>query len=195
MRHKKDNRRLSRPSAHREALLTNLLQSLVKHGRIVTTVARAKELKRLADRLVTIAKRRSHSAYVQLSRYIKAERETLIPKLMEEIAPKFANRKGGYTRIIKLGFRRGDAAPTAIIEYLSEVLTGKQSESVADEKEEKVAKENKSSSAKSSSKKPSRAEEAVEGKGGSGGVKGKKTGTGQKKETSTKTKKEKSKEN
>ena len=125
MRHRKDNRKLSRPTAHREALLTNLLQSLVKHGRITTTLARAKELKRLADRVITIAKRRTHAAYVQLTKYIKAERETLIPKLMEDLAPKFEGRKGGYTRLIKLGFRRGDSAPTAIIEYLSEVLTGK----------------------------------------------------------------------
>lgn len=125
MRHRKDNKRLSRPTAHREAMLTNLLQSLIKHGRITTTLVRAKELRRLADRVVTIAKRRTAAAYAQLTKYIKSERELLIPKLMEEIAPKFAERKGGYTRVVKLGFRRGDAAPTAIIEYLSEVIMGK----------------------------------------------------------------------
>lgn len=128
MRHKKDNKRLGRPTEHREAMLTNLLQSLIKHGRITTTLVRAKELQRLADRVVTIAKKRSHAAYVQLTKYIKSEREILIPKLMEEIAPKFAERNGGYTRVVKLGFRRGDAAPTAIIEYLYEVLTGKKLE-------------------------------------------------------------------
>ncbi len=152
MRHRKDNRRLSRPTDQREALLTSLLHSLIKHGRITTTVARAKELRRLADRVVTIAKRRTHAAYVQLTKYIKAERETLIPKLMDEIAPKFEGRKGGYTRLIKLGFRRGDAAPTAIIEYLSEVITGKPlDEAPAEEK--KPVKAKKSSSAKASSTK------------------------------------------
>ncbi len=134
MRHRKDNRRLSRPTDQREALLTGLLQSLVKHGRITTTLARAKELRRLADRVITIAKRRTHAAYVQLTKYIKSERESLIPKLMNEIAPKFEGRTGGYTRLIKLGFRRGDAAPTAIIEYLSEVLTGKPIEDASEEK-------------------------------------------------------------
>jgi len=190
MRHRKDNRRLSRPSAHREALLTNLLQALVKHGRIVTTVARAKELKRIADRVITIAKRRSHAAYVQLSRYIKAEREILIPKLMEEIAPKFASRNGGYTRIIKLGFRRGDAAPTAIIEYLSEVLTGKQAESAVDEQEEKTAKRKRSSSAKPSTEKPSRGKKTAGEK--EDGGKGIKADLSKKKEVPGK--KEKSKE-
>lgn len=144
MRHKKDNKRLGRPTAHREAMLTNLLQSLVKHGRITTTLVRAKELQRLADRIVTIAKRRSQAAYVQLTKYIKSERELLITKLMEEIAPKFADRKGGYTRVVKLGFRRGDAAPTAIIEYLSEVIVGKpvetETETPTDEKKEPKAK-------------------------------------------------------
>jgi large subunit ribosomal protein L17 len=142
MRHKKDNKRLGRPTAHREAMLTNLLQSLVKHGRITTTLVRAKELQRLADRIVTIAKRRTAAAYAQLTKYIKSERELLIPKLMEEIAPKFAERKGGYTRVVKLGFRRGDAAPTAIIEYLSEVIAGKPvaEEVPAEEKKETKAK-------------------------------------------------------
>jgi len=152
MRHKKDNKRLGRPTAHREAMLTNLLQSLIKHGRITTTLVRAKELQRLADRIVTIAKRRTQAAYVQLTKYIKSERETLIPKLMEEIAPKFAERKGGYTRVVKLGFRRGDAAPTAIIEYLSEVIMGKPAveETPA---EEKPAKEKKPAVKKAPAKK------------------------------------------
>lgn len=152
MRHKKDNKRLGRPTEHREAMLTNLLQSLIKHGRITTTLVRAKELQRLADRVVTIAKKRSHAAYVQLTKYIKSERELLIPKLMEEIAPKFADRKGGYTRVVKLGFRRGDAAPTAIIEYLSEVIVGKP---VVEETpaEEKPAKEKKPAAKKAPAKK------------------------------------------
>ncbi len=158
MRHRKDNRRLSRPTAQREALLTGLLQSLVKHGRITTTLARAKELRRLADRVVTIAKRRTHAAYVQLTKYIKSERETLIPKLMDEIAPKFEGRNGGYTRLIKLGFRRGDAAPTAIIEYLSEVLTGKPLEEVSEEKKPAKAKKPVSAKAPATKKTASKKE-------------------------------------
>ena len=80
---------------------------------------RAKELQKIADKAVTLAKKNTAASITQLSKLVKSDREIVITKLLKEIGPRFAAREGGYTRIIKLGFRRGDAAPTAIIEYLS----------------------------------------------------------------------------
>ena len=118
MRHKKAGRKLNRNSSHREAMLCNLLNSLVKSERIQTTLMRAKELQKIADKAVTLAKKNTTASITQLSKLVKSDREEVITKLLKEIGPRFANREGGYTRIIKLGFRRGDAAPTALIEYL-----------------------------------------------------------------------------
>ena len=118
MRHKKAGRRLNRNSSHREAMLCNLLNSLVKSERIQTTLIRAKELQKIADKAVTLAKKNTAASITQLSKLVKSDREIVITKLLKELGPRFAAREGGYTRIVKLGFRRGDAAPTAIIEYL-----------------------------------------------------------------------------
>lgn len=118
MRHRKAGRRLNRNSSHREAMLCNLLNSLVKNERIQTTLMRAKELQKIADKAVTLAKKNTAASITQLSKLVKSDREIVITKLLKEIGPRFAAREGGYTRIIKLGFRRGDAAPTALIEYL-----------------------------------------------------------------------------
>lgn len=119
MRHKKAGRRLNRNSSHREAMLCNLLNSLVKSERIQTTLMRAKELQKVADKAITLAKKNTAASITQLSKLVKSDREIVITKLLKELGPRFAAREGGYTRIVKLGFRRGDAAPTAIIEYLS----------------------------------------------------------------------------
>ena len=119
MRHKKVGRKLNRNSSHREAMLCNLLNSLVKSERIQTTLIRAKELQKVADKAITLAKKNTAASITQLSKLVKSDREIVITKLLKELGPRFANREGGYTRIIKLGFRRGDAAPTAYIEYLS----------------------------------------------------------------------------
>ena len=118
MRHRKAGRRLNRNSSHREAMLCNLLNSLVKSERIQTTLMRAKELQKVADKAITLAKKNTAASITQLSKLVKSDREIVITKLLKELGPRFAAREGGYTRIIKLGFRRGDAAPTAIIEYL-----------------------------------------------------------------------------
>ena len=119
MRHRKAGRRLNRNSSHREAMLCNLLNSLVKSERIQTTLMRAKELQKVADKAITLAKKNTAASITQLSKLVKSDREIVITKLLKELGPRFAAREGGYTRIIKLGFRRGDAAPTAYIEYLS----------------------------------------------------------------------------
>ena len=118
MRHKKSGRRLSRGSAHRAAMLSNMLGSLVKHERIITTLGKAKELSKLADKAVTLAKKNTTASITKLSSLVRNEREIVIDKLLKNLGPRFKNRNGGYTRVLKYGFRRGDGAPTAIIEYL-----------------------------------------------------------------------------
>ncbi len=114
--------RLRRSSDQRKALLRDLVTDLILNGRIETTQTKARELKRLADKMVTLGKAGTLHARrqaAQLVRFEKAEDgKYAIQKLFDEIAPKFANRNGGYTRVIKTGFRRGDAAPMAIIEWV-----------------------------------------------------------------------------
>ena len=114
--------RLRRSSDQRKALLRDLVTDLILNGRIDTTETKARELKRLADKMVTLGKANtlhSRRQAATLIRFEKAEDgQYAIQKLFSEIAPKFASRNGGYTRVIKTGFRRGDAAPMAIIEWV-----------------------------------------------------------------------------
>jgi large subunit ribosomal protein L17 len=100
---------------------------------------RAKELQKIADKAVTLAKKNTTASITQLSKLVKSDREEVITKLLKEIGPRFANREGGYTRIIKLGFRRGDAAPTALIEYLGADETAKKKAKKAPKAEAKAA--------------------------------------------------------
>ncbi len=116
MRHAVDHRKLGRTSPHRLAMLGNMAQSLIRYGRIETTLPKAKELRRLADRLVTLGKRGSIAARRRARRWVP-DRE-ILKKLFEELAPRFSNRNGGYTRVLKLNFRQGDQAPMALIEYV-----------------------------------------------------------------------------
>lgn len=116
MRHRKGYRHLSCNAAHRRARLRNLVTSLIDHGRITTTVARAKELRSVADRMVTLAKRGDLAARRRALGYI--QRKEVVHKLFDEIAPGYADRHGGYTRILKVGRRHGDAAPMAIVELV-----------------------------------------------------------------------------
>lgn len=109
-------RKLGRPTDHRLAMLRNLVTSLLREGRIETTLTRAKETRRIAERMITLGKRGDlHSRRLALA-YIYDE--DVVTKLFNEIAPKYADRNGGYTRIIKVGPRRGDAAEKAIIELV-----------------------------------------------------------------------------
>lgn len=117
MRHNAKGRQLSRTAAHRRALMRNLASSLFRHEGITTTVAKAKELRPYAEKLVTLARRGDLHAIRQAERKIK-DREVL-SKLFKEIGPRFAGRPGGYTRILKVGTRPGDAAPMAIIEIVT----------------------------------------------------------------------------
>lgn len=116
MRHRKKGRGLSRSRSHRRATLRNLATNLFRHERIQTTTAKAKELRPYAERLITLAKRGDVHARRQAARKI-GDREVL-GKLFDDIGPRFAERPGGYTRILKLGYRKGDSAEMALIELV-----------------------------------------------------------------------------
>lgn len=116
MRHLKDHRKLGRTTPHREAMFRNMLVSLIQHERIETTLPKAKELRRIADRAVTWGKK-GGIVFRRRARVMINSREAL-SKLFDVLAPRFAKRQGGYTRIMKLGFRQGDQASMALIEYL-----------------------------------------------------------------------------
>jgi len=118
MRHRVKGRQLSRTASHRRALLRNMATSLFRHDRVVTTEAKAKELRPYAERLITLARRGDLHARRLAERRIR-DRDTL-HRLFSEIGPRFASRPGGYTRILKLGHRKGDGAELARIELLSE---------------------------------------------------------------------------
>ena len=109
-------RKLGRPTDHRIAMLRNLVTSLLREGRIETTETRAKETRRLAEKMITLAKRGDLHARRQVLAYVYDE--TVVKKLFDEVAPKYNDRNGGYTRIMKLGPRRGDAAEIVIIELV-----------------------------------------------------------------------------
>jgi len=116
MRHGKRLRKLNRTSSHRRAMFRNLVTSLIEHGRVTTTVARAKELRSIADRMVTLGKQGDLAARRRALSYVRSKDG--VHKLFAEIAPGFATRPGGYTRVLKVGSRHGDNAPMAIIEFV-----------------------------------------------------------------------------
>ncbi|OGF18303.1 MAG: 50S ribosomal protein L17 [Candidatus Eisenbacteria bacterium RBG_16_71_46] len=123
MRHRKDHRKLSRTASHRRALLRNLVTALFQYERIETSVAKAKEARRLAERLITFGKRGDLAARRHVARFVT--RPEVTRKLFETVAPWYAGRNGGYTRIIRLGRRLGDAGEIA---YLELVKTTEQKE-------------------------------------------------------------------
>lgn len=109
-------RKLGRPTDHRKAMLRNQVTSLLEHGRIETTVTRAKETQRMADRMITLGKRGDLHARRQVLAYIYSE--DVVTKLFDDIAPNYSEKNGGYTRVLKLGPRRGDGAEMAILELV-----------------------------------------------------------------------------
>ena len=130
MRHHRKGRKFGRDAAHRDALMMNLAAALIEHGRIKTTLMKAKSLRPYVEKLITTARKgdlhsrrivmtKLHMADTASSR--KAGKQTVMKKLMEDVAPRFADRPGGYTRIIKIGPRPGDAAPMAFIEFVDYV--------------------------------------------------------------------------
>jgi large subunit ribosomal protein L17 len=116
MRHARGYRRLNRTHEHRKAMFANLAGSLIEHEQIKTTLPKAKELKRIADKLITLGKRGDLHARRQAASQLKQDMH--VAKLFEVLGPRYAEREGGYTRVLKAGFRYGDMAPMAIIELV-----------------------------------------------------------------------------
>jgi large subunit ribosomal protein L17 len=116
MYHRIAGRKLGRKADHKLALMKNLVTSLIVHERIETTVAKAKELKMLADRMITLGKKGDIAAIRTASKNIQTKEA--VGKLFKDLAPRFTTRNGGYTRVLKYRNRRGDGAPTAIIEWV-----------------------------------------------------------------------------
>jgi large subunit ribosomal protein L17 len=116
MQHRRLGRRFSRDSAHRQAMFSNMAASLIRHEQIVTTLAKAKDLRRVMDKYITLAKRGDLN-----SRRLAASRmgdEAMVKKLFDTLAPRYKDRAGGYTRVLKAGYRYGDSAPVAVIELV-----------------------------------------------------------------------------
>lgn len=116
MRHRRAGRKLNRTASHRRALFSNMAAALIKHEQIVTTLPKAKELRRVADRLITLAKRGSlHARRLAVSRI---RDEAMVKKLFDVLGPRYQDRPGGYTRVMRAGFRYGNSAPMAVIELV-----------------------------------------------------------------------------
>jgi len=116
MRHQKAGRKLGRTTSHKEAMLRNMVTSFFKHEKITTTDIKAKELRRVAEKMITLGKNASLHARRQAASVVRER--GVVKKLFEEISPRYKDRAGGYTRIIKAGFRVGDNAPLAVIELI-----------------------------------------------------------------------------
>ena len=116
MRHARGYRRLNRTHEHRKALFANMAGSLIEHEQIKTTLPKAKELKRITDKLITLGKRGDLHARRQAASQLKQDMH--VKKLFDILGPRYAERTGGYTRVLKAGFRYGDMAPMAIIELV-----------------------------------------------------------------------------
>ncbi len=123
MRHNKSGKRLGRNSSNRRAMLHNMVTSLIDHEKITTTDIRAKELRKLADRLITLGKRGDLHARRQVLAVIRDRK--VVAKLFDQVGPRYKDRPGGYTRIYKLGSRLGDNAPLSQIELVEEEFTAK----------------------------------------------------------------------
>ena len=123
MRHGLSGRKLNRTSSHRKALFANLAQALIEHEQITTTLPKAKDLRPIVEKLITLGKKKSLAARRQAISQIRSEE--LAAKLIGPLADRYKKRNGGYVRIIKAGFRYGDNAPLAIIELVDRVLAAK----------------------------------------------------------------------
>lgn len=123
MRHGKLGRRFSRASGHRQAMFSNMAAALIRHEQIVTTLPKAKDLKRIVDKYITLAKRGDLN-----SRRLAGSRlrdDDMVKKLFDVLGPRYKDRAGGYTRVLKAGFRFGDSAPRAVIELVDRDLSAK----------------------------------------------------------------------
>ena len=123
MRHGNSNRKLNRTHEHRKAMFANMACSLIEHEQIQTTLPKAKELKKIIDKYITLGKKDSlHSRRIAVSRL---KQNSAVIKLFETLAPRYKKRNGGYSRVLKAGFRYGDAAPLAVIELVDRDISAK----------------------------------------------------------------------
>ena len=147
MRHKLAYRKLNRTSEHRKALFKNMLNSLIKYEQIVTTLPKAKELKPKIDKVITLGKKPDLSKKKYL--FSKLQDEKSVKKVFETLSKRYVNRKGGYSRVLKAGFRTGDDAPMAVIELVDRDVNAKK---VDKPKKTELAKKDKQTLPKASSK-------------------------------------------
>ncbi len=152
MRHKKRNAKLGRSSSHREAMISNMITSLFRHERIKTTLQKAKESRRFAEKAITLAKKNTLHSRRLASRQIKDDE--VLSKLFSVIGPRFADRNGGYTRIINIGHREGDGAGMVFLELVDRIYT---------EPEKEGKKKKKAAKGKAAEETPAEAETITEG--------------------------------
>src|SRR6478752_8790360 len=150
MRHQKKTVKLGRTAEHRKALLANQVCSLIEHQRIKTTLAKAKAVRPLAEKMVTLGK--NGSLHARRTALAVLRQKDAVKKLFEDIAPRSASRKGGYTRIVKLGARKSDAAPVAFIEWVDSPIVTEEPAADSKGKKKAATKTSKESAAKSSTK-------------------------------------------
>jgi large subunit ribosomal protein L17 len=137
MRHRKLGRRFSRDSSHRQAMFSNLAASLIHHEQIVTTLPKAKDLRRVIEKFITLGKRGDLNSRRLLIARLGSE--DMAKKVFDVLAPRYKDRNGGYTRVLKAGFRFGDSAPRAVIELVDRDVAAKGAEDKARDAAEKAA--------------------------------------------------------
>ena len=137
MRHRNQGRKLNRTASHRKAMFTNMAAALIKHEQIKTTLPKAKDLRPVIEKLVTLSRRGAADLHARRQALAQIKDADQVTKLFDVIGPRYAGRPGGYTRVLKAGFRHGDNAPMAIIEFVDRDVDAKGQDSgpveVADE--------------------------------------------------------------
>ncbi|MGH6871189.1 MAG: 50S ribosomal protein L17 [Rhizomicrobium sp.] len=118
MRHRNSGRKLGKTASHRKAMFTNMAAALIKHEQIKTTLPKAKELRPVVEKLVTLSRRGAKDLHARRQAIAQVGDETQVTKLFDVIGPRYATRPGGYTRVLRAGFRHGDNAPMAFIEFV-----------------------------------------------------------------------------
>ena len=125
MRHRNQGRKLGRTASHRKAMFVNMAAALIKHEQITTTLPKAKELRPVVEKLVTLSRRGSKDLHARRQAIAQVGDETQVAKLFDVIGPRYAKRPGGYTRVLKAGFRHGDNAEMAVIEFVDRDVDAK----------------------------------------------------------------------
>ncbi len=160
MRHQKKTVKLGRTAAHRKSLLANQVCSLIEHQRIKTTLAKAKAVRPLAEKMVTLGKK--GTLHARRTALAVLRQKDSVKKLFDDIAPRAADRKGGYTRIVKLGARKSDSAPVAFIEWVDAPTVTEEPETEEKGKKTKATKSAKSTAATSETKPARKAKKPAE---------------------------------